>query len=588
MSDFEDNLREKLTTLAREGVLDSRAGRDPDLADVQWIDAKRRRPIRVTRVLQIAAVIVLVVAIAGVVIARRDTGSTNVQNQPPMWTILPAAPIGARYDATSVFTGRDVVIWGGRFDATGGVAPAIKPGAAGSNNAWDDGAVYDTVTNRWTKMAPAPIPSRYGAVGVWTGSEVLIVGGQRQGSGPGGSLDFRTDGAAYNPATNSWRTLPDAPGCPSFGAWTGSQLVAGGTCQNTTHTSTVEAYNPSTNVWVSVPRPPVEPTELVTTGSTVVAWSAADEIAAVYSPASRTWHALTSVPNRSSRDGQPVSSLLVSDSAGRLFNVRRLSNPTNHGVTQIFSYDAASDTWGPSTVIRAEGPTSYEVDEPGVAMRLAGDGLLAWQALGGGYSWYDPATAANAWINRTPLPPTTTGVFVAIGPRRFFVWGGQRNGGAAPTNVGAILTIADEALPTTASSTLPTTVPTTTPPTTPTTVPTATPNLEPADAQTPVAGGCGGAVNGVASVTMGTPDNVAEPRCLIVLDSERLRVVNGSSGPLTFTLGHHFRSTLLPRGSLTLNVALGKYLASGVHYLIAGPEHAEIWVNPNCAAAGCP
>jgi hypothetical protein len=168
MSDFESNLREQLATLAREAVPETDEARDPDLADVQWIAPKRNRRVRVSRVLRIAAVIVLVIAIAGTIAVRSDQTATKPESpsQSPTWTKLPPAPIGGRYSATTVFTGRDVVIWGGRFDVTGGVAPAVVPGSPASENAWDDGAVYDTVTNKWAKMAPAPIESRYGAVGV--------------------------------------------------------------------------------------------------------------------------------------------------------------------------------------------------------------------------------------------------------------------------------------------------------------------------------------------------------------------------------------------------------------------------------------
>lgn len=74
----------------------------------------------------------------------------------------------------------------------------------------------------WTPMAPAPIPARSLAASVWTGTEVVVVGGQA------GDGRFLRDAAAYNPTTNTWRTLPDAPVDVLPGAtavWTGREVV---------------------------------------------------------------------------------------------------------------------------------------------------------------------------------------------------------------------------------------------------------------------------------------------------------------------------------------------------------------------------
>ncbi|MEZ5231368.1 MAG: kelch repeat-containing protein [Acidimicrobiales bacterium] len=56
-------------------------------------------------------------------------------------------------------------------------------------------------------MATAPIAGRSGAAVVWTGDELLIWGGYVY-DGRERPLD---DGAAYDPITDSWRTLPAAP-----------------------------------------------------------------------------------------------------------------------------------------------------------------------------------------------------------------------------------------------------------------------------------------------------------------------------------------------------------------------------------------
>lgn len=92
----------------------------------------------------------------------------------------------------------------------------------------------------WRKMAPSPLSPRHGSLGVWTGDELVVVGGLVGFICPP-TADCATDGepsaeaAAYDPATDTWRTLPDAPAPVAdpgpFGGsgdaitWTGEEVV---------------------------------------------------------------------------------------------------------------------------------------------------------------------------------------------------------------------------------------------------------------------------------------------------------------------------------------------------------------------------
>lgn len=83
-------------------------------------------------------------------------------------------------------------------------------------------------------IAPSPLLPRHDAVGVWTGSEMLVVGGTTGPPCPptadcaGPSDDtLRSDGAAYDPATDTWQAIPAAPR-PVVGglaAWSGTEMV---------------------------------------------------------------------------------------------------------------------------------------------------------------------------------------------------------------------------------------------------------------------------------------------------------------------------------------------------------------------------
>ncbi len=55
----------------------------------------------------------------------------------------------------------------------------------------------------WAEMAQAPITSRPHAVSVWSGTEAVFWAGSNL------DRDFAyTDGAAYDPPTNTWRSIP--------------------------------------------------------------------------------------------------------------------------------------------------------------------------------------------------------------------------------------------------------------------------------------------------------------------------------------------------------------------------------------------
>ena len=68
----------------------------------------------------------------------------------------------------------------------------------------------------WREVPAAPISPRANALSVWTGREVVVLGGEAQPCAPNadycglGEADLR-DGAAYDPRSNTWRDIPPAP-----------------------------------------------------------------------------------------------------------------------------------------------------------------------------------------------------------------------------------------------------------------------------------------------------------------------------------------------------------------------------------------
>jgi hypothetical protein len=108
---------------------------------------------------------------------------------------------------------------------------------ASGREVFADGAAYDPAADTWRPLAPSTLQARRGNVVVWSGRELLIWGG---GGGTGAFL-FGT-GAGYDPEADAWRDLPPSPGrfIPEA-EWSGRELVVWGGIVPGPRPSTVEA-----------------------------------------------------------------------------------------------------------------------------------------------------------------------------------------------------------------------------------------------------------------------------------------------------------------------------------------------------------
>ena len=248
----------------------------------------------------------------------------------PGWSELPAPPYSAAC-ATSVWTGSELFYWGGDEQCSEG---AVR----------NEGAAFDPATGSWRRVPPSPLGGRSSAAAVWTGEELLVWGGWNAGVEDGGAayrpatdewralsespLDARipvaavwtgrellvwgdvsrageaTDGAAYDRATDSWRPLAPAP----FGlnqataVWTGREMIVYGALLDGNNASEEEyasglAYDPAADSWRALAPYPLSPqaSTAVWTGAEMVAWDY-DLRAAAYDPESDTWRKLPGLP----------------------------------------------------------------------------------------------------------------------------------------------------------------------------------------------------------------------------------------------------------------------------------------------------
>jgi hypothetical protein len=180
--------------------------------------------------------------------------------------------------------------------------------------ALSSGAVAATARTDWHAMAASPLSAREYATSVWTGKEVLVFGGDRYPCAPNAKCVAPTDppladGAAYNPATNKWRTIAPAP-LPvprASAARVGGSVYALIDPDYNLQTFAVQhqtfaSYSIAKNKWTVLPRPDAGTANLVlaAVGDKVVAYRSPKETAAdrdlVWDAGRRAWRLLPADP----------------------------------------------------------------------------------------------------------------------------------------------------------------------------------------------------------------------------------------------------------------------------------------------------
>lgn len=157
------------------------------------------------------------------------------------WEFAKRSPIGPRLDASMVWTSREAIVWGGVRDTDS------EPGKPAN-----DGAAYDPFERRWRRIPDAPIAGRYAHAAVWTGRELIVLGGVTDRSRTTSNMD----GAAYDPAADSWRRIADAPvpgGAGHAAVWTGREVLVWGRTTDDGYASEGAAYDPAADVWRPLP-----------------------------------------------------------------------------------------------------------------------------------------------------------------------------------------------------------------------------------------------------------------------------------------------------------------------------------------------
>ncbi|MEI7935595.1 MAG: hypothetical protein WCK27_02800 [Verrucomicrobiota bacterium] len=152
---------------------------------------------------------------------------TFSNNVPLVWSALNSTNApAARADHTAVWTGSRMLVWGGQ---AGGVPLG-------------DGAAYNPSANAWQTLSTTNAPAaRYDHAALWTGSELMIV------AGANASAPLATS-AAYDPVTGLWRTLgstgsPVARSVPGV-VWSGTEILLFGGLSGTQPVASLQRLTP--------------------------------------------------------------------------------------------------------------------------------------------------------------------------------------------------------------------------------------------------------------------------------------------------------------------------------------------------------
>lgn len=190
--------------------------------------------------------------------------------------------------ATAVWTGTEMIVWGGSDTGTG--------------NPVGDGSAYNPSTDTWRALPTSGAPSaRLEHAAVWTGEQMLIAGGRNGSTVPGGFF-------AYDPQSNAWSewTSAGGPYAQRYGhaaVWTGSAMIIwGGTDDTGTQLNTGTRFFPATQTVLGIatsgaPVARADPSA-VWTGNVMIVWGGWDNTNGAvatggrYNPQTNTWQTL--------------------------------------------------------------------------------------------------------------------------------------------------------------------------------------------------------------------------------------------------------------------------------------------------------
>ncbi|MGM9486883.1 Kelch repeat-containing protein [Ideonella sp. YS5] len=291
------------------------------------------------------------------------------------------AGLDGRYEHTAVWTGSEMIVWGG-MEAVGFV--------------YNDGSRYNPATDTWSPVSGVGAPGpRHAHSAAWTGSEMLVFGG-----------DGTPSGGRYDPVTDTWRatSIAGAPIGQQWAAsvWTGKEFIVWGGILGSP-VDTGGRYNPKTDTWQPLPQSPLAPRAYMQgawTGSEMLIWSGYDVTrgqlfrdGARFNPRTGTWKPMSTL-------GAPQATYWNTAvwTGQQMVTWGGVMGDAGNG-----RYEPASDTW--STVATAGAPAwRYQHNAVWTGTEMLVHGGWPSRAAGGRYN-----PASDSWSLMSTVNGPTTG-----------------------------------------------------------------------------------------------------------------------------------------------------------------------------------
>jgi hypothetical protein len=238
---------------------------------------------------------------------RRFADGAALDPQTLAWTRLPRAPLSPRSPAASVWTGKELDVWGD----------------VSRSSHRRDGAAYNPRRQSWRRLRAAPLALNQ-VSSVWMQGEWIVYGAWLDGNNESRTKYAR--GMAYEPATNRWRILHRFRLSPQAA----SIAVAGTHVLAWDYVLGAGLYEPRNDRWTRLPRLPLSAAECypesATVGAIVFAWYCGR--GALFDVSSRRWSRLSG-PRRGLTHGKVIAA------GSRAFF---LGHPDRGGPPELWAY----------------------------------------------------------------------------------------------------------------------------------------------------------------------------------------------------------------------------------------------------------
>jgi len=323
------------------------------------------------------------------------------------WTPTSVGQGPAGTSQSVVWTGREMIVWGGRR-TTGAFASTTQ----------NVGGRYDPAIDSWTPTSLLDAPTRRERhTAVWTGEEMIVWGGS-------------SGGGRYDPLLDTWKatTAVGAPSTPSLhtAVWSGHEMIVWGGNLEVGLPGTAWLYDPAADSWrsASTANAPVSRFShtAVWTGEEMIVWGGRSGTSgnplpfgdgSRYDPESDTWTTVNpfgAPPQRDSHAAVWTGDEMI------IWGGRFINSDLNTGAR----YDPYLDVW---TTVTTTGAPSARSAHTAV---WTGDEMIVWAGTLSGNTGgrYDPQHDTWTATSTAGAPtPRTRHVAVWAGSH-MIVWGG--------------------------------------------------------------------------------------------------------------------------------------------------------------------